>query len=58
MSGNGGDGLGGINVTSAVAVCCVTAPGTDAVGLSSAVSRGGVRGVCVTALEPGCRLCY
>ena len=58
MSGNGDDGLDGITVTSAVDVCCVTAPGSDAVGLSSAARLGRVRGVCMTALELGCRVCY
>jgi len=58
VSGNGDDGLDGITVTSAVAVCCVTAPGTDAVGLSAAARKGGVRYVCMTTQGPGCRVCY
>jgi hypothetical protein len=45
VSGNGDDGLDGITVTSAVAVGCVTPPGTDAVGLSSATRTGGVHGI-------------
>jgi hypothetical protein len=35
VSGNGDDGLDRIKVTSPLAVCCVTAPGTGAIVLSS-----------------------